>query len=849
MLVRTALAFLISLPATAQQQTEVKPVTTDAYQKAVQKNNQAGSPVTDSSISSLKHSVLTTDASNYYYHNGSFQRITIKNNTVKLEPYKPRHLIISGTYTGTVNAVSANRQPHVQNEYAQGRSANGELLWRGAETNEPFSFGPRLSALEYDGGNYDYDINGKLVAKGTGKGLPANMYDNSILHTATEWKQRLSINAAYRENWVQKYYTKITIAQNREQLVITGNTNRSHSIGFTAGATIFKKLTLTAGTESQHQSFTNGNRNAFFNRAWQQSLLTPASFSNSQGITIHTAQRSFNSGNDNPLFLLSKTNPYRYHSQQLQFSAEYKLNSLTIKSIYTPSETKQYHNESYQPGTAFFTAGISNNRFQQNLNKIWINSFSWQKNANRWYHHVSGSINNNRQNVWVSYTPPASSYTWKRNTAAAGILYSASRRGYDDTETGFTIGNNFYSSSTAAKNHWWLPTAGAFVRFTGIFNRGWLRVFANTKKLVNEPSLTQSYSGVASVALRTDEAMKFFPVKEVNSFNGLAAERHTQYNAGFEFMYSPWLTVNANVYITTVKDAVFPTLTPAGIALKNMAAYRNTGIEIQLYHRVRLSNYTNYFSNTVSFFLNRNSITDIDSRFEKNAIAGFSNVYKALVKGMPAGIIMGNDYLYDSEGKKIIGADGFPIAGSEAKVIGNPIPDFTMKLTQGFVYKRFSLNLDWEWRQGGDVWNGTRAVLDYYGRSAASAGQRDIKQYVFDGVTESGTPNTTAVDFYDPALPVEQNRWVRYGYSGVAKEYIEKGSFIKLNNASVAYSIPVKWLRKFELVAGAGNIFIWSAYKGVDPGQLLYDQPSAEGLDFFNLPSVKRYSFTVAVQF
>lgn len=123
MLVRSALALLISLPASAQQLSEVKPVITDAYQKAVQKNNRDGSPVSDSSISSLKHSVLTTDASNYYYHNGRFQRITIENNKVKLEPYKPRHLIISGTYTGSVNAVSANWLPHLQNEYAQGRSA------------------------------------------------------------------------------------------------------------------------------------------------------------------------------------------------------------------------------------------------------------------------------------------------------------------------------------------------------------------------------------------------------------------------------------------------------------------------------------------------------------------------------------------------------------------------------------------------------------------------------------------------------------------------------------------------------------------------------------------------------
>ena len=52
-----------------------------------------------------------------------------------------------------------------------------------------------------------------------------------------------------------------------------------------------------------------------------------------------------------------------------------------------------------------------------------------------------------------------------------------------------------------------------------------------------------------------------------------------------------------------------------------------------------------------------------------------------------------------------------------------------------------------------------------------------------------------------------------------------------------------------EVTAAAGNLFIWTAYKGVDPAQLFYDQPAADELDFFNLPSLKRYSLTVTVLF
>ena len=45
------------------------------------------------------------------------------------------------------------------------------------------------------------------------------------------------------------------------------------------------------------------------------------------------------------------------------------------------------------------------------------------------------------------------------------------------------------------------------------------------------------------------------------------------------------------------------------------------------------------------------------------------------------------------------------------------------------------------------------------------------------------------------------------------------------------------------------NLVIWKAYKGTDPNQLLHDQASANGLDFFNLPSVKSFGFTASVQF
>src|SRR5206468_4042750 len=105
-------------------------------------------------------------------------------------------------------------------------------------------------------------------------------------------------------------------------------------------------------------------------------------------------------------------------------------------------------------------------------------------------------------------------------------------------------------------------------------------------------------------------------------------------------------------------------------------------------------------------------------------------------------------------------------------------------------------------------------------------------------------------DFYNPALPFDRNRWVRYGYTGVAEDYIEKASHVRINNIGVSYKPDTKkYIQNLTFSLYANNIFIWTAYKGSDPNQLFYDQSNTNGLDFFNLPSTKNFGFNVSIQF
>jgi hypothetical protein len=155
-----------------------------------------------------------------------------------------------------------------------------------------------------------------------------------------------------------------------------------------------------------------------------------------------------------------------------------------------------------------------------------------------------------------------------------------------------------------------------------------------------------------------------------------------------------------------------------------------------------------------------------------------------------------------------------------------------------------------DFRKGGDVWNGTRAMLDYYGRSASSGRQRDIRGFVFRGVDESGVVNTIPVNFYDASSPIDANRWVRYGADGVGEAYIEDGTSLRLSQTVLSYFLRVRDKKinevKFSIIAQ--NLFQFTPYSGVDPATSLFGYSSGNGLDLFNMPSTRSVSAQVVIK-
>jgi len=830
----------------AQQNYPVNPVLSSDYSRLIHADTITTPPVADwqKELHAKRWLGLSTP----------LRRVSVSNNELTMHPLYPRELRISGDYSATVALKMINRLPDLQSAYAQGRALLGALAWQGPETAEPFSYGPALSQLEYDGKPYSYDINGRLTSTGAGSGHHPSAYTNSIFRTGSMFSQNFIVKTKMLVNYVPLHEFGFQVGHTTERTVIRNNSNQSKSLEL-SGGTRKKWLHLQGKYNYQQEDFSNTNRSGFLNRAYQQSLLTPVSFDNGQGYTLGAGQRSYQPGADNPDFLL-RDNGHRFntHTHRASLLLERDAwNKMKYKVTQSFEKKEESSREDYKPGTAAFPEGQLLQRRQNDKRYMltgetardftnYIDGVSTSINAGYTFSDVASGIR------YLLATPTR--YAYQRTSQEINLRSLTNYKIDYNTELSLTLRNRAYLSNTATKNYYLLPDIGMGIKYR-VPNSNWSlgarSVYTgNVKELPVNRSL--AYVNLLQYTIR--DAGKYLQTQEVAGYDHLQPIHQQEWTSSLEVDKGGWMMLTASVFSKNVQHDLFPVEADGQLVLKNMANHRSQGIDLTLRMFTRYNRDNPHFSQTISFYAYRNKVTHVNAPYNYTPIAGFSDVHTALIEGQPLGVIVGSTWERDAAGNQIIGADGFPMVAKDPAVIGNPIPDFLMKFNSNLEWKNFSLLADLEWKHGGDRWNGTHAILDYYGRSEQSGNERNITGYIFPGVQADGAKNNIPVDFYDPQEDVSRNRWVRYGIGGVAADYVERADWLRFNTLKLTYQLKLKGIiQKMSLSAYANNIVLWSPYKGVDPEQLLFDQANSSGLDFFNLPSTKTYGFNVALQF
>ena len=332
----------------------------------------------------------------------------------------------------------------------------------------------------------------------------------------------------------------------------------------------------------------------------------------------------------------------------------------------------------------------------------------------------------------------------------------------------------------------------------------------------------------------------------------LSAEQHNDFEIGTKLI-SRYFRLDFVYYNSVVKNQIVPVqLNSVNIELQNAGTTQNTGFELELsLYPIKIYNFE--WRIYLNWTKPKSLIKELNIDEKVIYLTRLSNVGSCIIEGQPYGVLYGSRYLRNENSEKIIGADGFPIVDSEYGVIGDPNPDWYAGIKNFFyIGRHVTFSFLFDVKKGGDMWNGTKNTLNYYGVSQETADLRETTGYIFEGVKEDGTINDIPVDFANPANGLEGNRWYRYGITGVAEDAIEDASWLRLRNVSINYHFRIKQVKSISSInisIYANNLFLFTKYTGIDPETNLTGATNGFGLDYFNMPSLKTYGISLSMKF
>ncbi len=279
-------------------------------------------------------------------------------------------------------------------------------------------------------------------------------------------------------------------------------------------------------------------------------------------------------------------------------------------------------------------------------------------------------------------------------------------------------------------------------------------------------------------------------------------ESTTQTNIGLDFTIAQRLNVTLDGYIKKTSDLLYLYDVPQPPYLydkmmANVGDLTNKGIEVTLgSYIIRNNDFTwnanltlAHNSQKVDKLSNDIYQTDAVSTGSLHGLTGMSGIYtQTLREGYAVGSFWGPKCLgIDEEGKFILEKD------AEGNVInqylGNAQPKLTLGLAMDFTYRDFDLNFAFNGMFGQKILNAQAMNISYPGRLPA---YNVLDSWIGTNITEG---------------PVFSDYW------------IEKGDFLRLQNITLGYTLPIKndWFSRIRLYATGENLFVITGYKGIDP--------------------------------
>jgi TonB-linked SusC/RagA family outer membrane protein len=217
------------------------------------------------------------------------------------------------------------------------------------------------------------------------------------------------------------------------------------------------------------------------------------------------------------------------------------------------------------------------------------------------------------------------------------------------------------------------------------------------------------------------------------------------------------------------------------------------------------------------------------------------------VAGVPAPL---GGYLQPTPGAvkfKDINGDGV-VDTNDRTVIGNANPKFTGGLNQQFTYKGFDASVFLNFVYGNDIYNANK--IDFTSGYNANQNVLGLMRDRWRTIDEAGNLVTepTALAALNENAQVWRPTRGRYLLHSWA---IEDGSFLRVNNITVGYSLPRSLILRARLTqlrfyVTLNNVYTFTNYSGYDPEvNTRRSTPLTPGVDYAAYPRSRAFLFGV----
>lgn len=440
----------------------------------------------------------------------------------------------------------------------------------------------------------------------------------------------------------------------------------------------------------------------------------------------------------------------------------------------------------------------------------------------------------------------------KQDLLKTGMFLTASY-GYDSwAYLEGTIRQEKTSTLKNGNNSFWYPSVSASIIYSELLKDkrpSWWdygKIRASYGVVGNAPEIYYANSAFdqGNLTRSTTYIYNYVPANIGNE--SIKPERKYEYEVGIENKwFNNRLGMEFSYYYNDIKDQILTTTSAASMGaqsmLMNVGELSNQGIELSVYGTPILNKDWRW-DLRANIGWNKNKVKKLADGLDVLTHLTVDNGAASLESHV--GEPMGDWYTYtwktDANGNYIIGEDGLRITDtSERHKVGNAMPKATGGFGTSLSWKNFTLDVAFDFRIGGDVLNlpwqymmDAGNITDAVGvRDAATGGiyyysdVEDVSKkgsihivdpsqisnykrgetkidghYVYDngliqaGVKEDGTPNDVVVTQFE----ANDNQ---YGWgtssSQSYSEAIQKNSYIKCREISLAYTLPKSLTKKF----------------------------------------------------